>query len=238
MTFNPTFEAAISVPRFAVYKNIAGSDQKAWDLYRWNLDLVSSLGPLSCDFEVTLRNTIHSQLSSHFGREDWWASHSLTLDDATHRAIAQIAKKHQKRIAAGTVGPGKVVADLMLGTWVMLLGRGGSSDIGRTVNYDTQLWQPVLRKGFATGTLTAKGRIRRPTRIMTHLRASNFRTLRNRAAHHEPIFDGILIDGTTTRVSLIEVRDQTIELLSWMSSDLAAVHTADPNFANVWTSRP
>ena len=238
MHFNTSFETAISVPRFAVYKRIAGNDQKAWDLYRWNLDLVSSLGPLSCDFEVALRNTIHNQLSNHFGREDWWASNSLILDDATHRAIAQIVRKHQKKIAAQRVGPGKVVADLMLGTWVMILGRGGASDIGRTVNYDTQLWLPALRKGFAIGTLTPKGRIRRPARNLAHLRASNFRTLRNRSAHHEPIFDGILQDGTSTRISLADVRDQTIEMLSWMSPDLAAVHAADSNFANVRANRP
>jgi hypothetical protein len=44
------------------------------------------------------------------------------------------------------------------------------------------LWRPALRLVFATGTVTAKGRPRRPTRDAVHQRASNFQRLRNRPA--------------------------------------------------------
>lgn len=223
-SFNPALEPYVSSARLATYRAIARDDDHAWALYRWNQDLVAALGPIGCDLEVTLRNVIHNQLSTHFGRNDWWANNEIILDDVTAGAMASVVKKHQRDIVRGRTGPGKVVADLMLGTWVMLLGRGGVSELGRTVDYERQLWQPALRFGFATGTLTKKDRTRRPTREAVHLRASNFQRLRNRCAHHEPIANGILISGTKTRVPLMEVWQGAIELLGWTSPELATYH--------------
>ena len=81
--FNPSFESAISTTRLSTYRRVTRSDDHAWALYRWNLDLVAGFGPLASDTEVALRNTIHDQLSTHFGRPDWWASPALILDDTT-----------------------------------------------------------------------------------------------------------------------------------------------------------
>ena len=67
----------------STYRRVTRSDDHAWALYRWNLDLVAGFGPLASDTEVALRNTIHDQLSTHFGRPDWWASPALILDDTT-----------------------------------------------------------------------------------------------------------------------------------------------------------
>lgn len=74
---------------------------------------------MNADVEVTLRNTIHDRSTSYFGRDDWSASTDLVLDDIT----SEVVRRHRKQLAKGTIGPGKVIADLMLGTWVMLLGR-------------------------------------------------------------------------------------------------------------------
>lgn len=127
----------------------------------------------------------------------------------------------------------------MLGTWVMLLSRGGVSGLGRSVDYETQLWRPSLRYGFDLGTRTRKGRVRRPTRDVVHTRASNFQQLRNRAAHHEPVFNGIVIAGTNNqRVALEVVRDETIEVLSWIAPDLAALHRSDTTFPIALATRP
>lgn len=238
MVFNPSLEMAVSAARFSTYRKAASDDGHAWALYRWNIDLVAALAPLTCDVEVTLRNTMHDQLSGHFGREDWWASPQLLLDDLTSEMLAQAVKKHQRKIAKGGVGAGKVVADLTLGTWVMLVSRGGTSALGKAIDYESNLWRPALRFGFATGSVTPTGRKRRPTRDAVHYRAANFQRLRNRAAHHEPIMDGILVPGTTMRMSLLEVWQQTVELLSWMSPDLASHHTAESALPAALTTRP
>jgi hypothetical protein len=238
VSFNPSFESAISSARLSTYRSIARDDDHAWSLYRWNLDLVAAFGPLASDAEVALRNTIHVQLSSHFARSDWWASANLILDDITTDVLSAAARDHQRKIAKGTVGAGKVVAELMLGSWVMLLSRGGTSSLGKAIDYESKLWRPALRLGFATGTMTETGRIRRPIREQVHARAANLQRLRNRAAHHEPIFDGIRAPGGQQRVPLLEVWNGTVELLNWISPDLAAHHSSKPLVPQLILQRP
>ena len=62
--------------------------------------------------------------------------------------------------------------------------------------------------------------------------------LRNRAAHHEPIFNGVRLSGTQTMVDLQTVWDQTVELLGWMAPELAAIHEANPAVPNLLAARP
>ena len=222
--FNHQVERAISTPRLGTYRSQASSDDHAWALYRWNIDLAAAIAPLAADLEVTLRNTIHDRLTDHFGRPDWWASTSLLLDDVTAEMLTEVVRKHQRKIVKGTVGPGKVVADTALGVWVHLLGRGGHSALGRAIDYETRLWRPAIRFGFAKGTLTPSGRERRPTRADVYHRAALFQQLRNRAAHHEPILNGIQSPGSHTVIALDDVWKQSVELLGWMSPDLADLH--------------
>lgn len=238
MPFNPGFEGAVSTARLGTYRALGHDDDHAWALYRWNIELAAALTPLACDVEVTLRNTIHEQLTVRFGRDDWWASTDLVLDDITTETLSDVVGKHKKQLAKGTIGPGKVIADLMLGTWVMLLSRGGTSALGRAIDYEMNLWRPALRFGFATGTFTPTGRPRRPARDAVHHRASNLQRLRNRAAHHEPIFNGVRVAGTQTVVDLQTVWDETVELLGWMAPDLAAIHVADPAVPDLLAARP
>lgn len=238
MVFNTAVESAISKARFDRYRAIATSDEHAWELYRWNQDLVSALGPLFGDLEVALRNTIHTQLTDRFGREDWWASTSLVLDDDTSTAIGEVVWRHRKKLADGSFGPGKVIADLTLGTWQMLVSKGGHSRIGKAIDYDRHLWRPALRKGFALGTLTPKGRERRPTREAVHARVSLFQRLRNRAAHHEVIFEGIPELGTSKIVPLLEVWNLSIELLAWICPELAIAQRSADRLPLTLSRRP
>ena len=236
--FNHQVEQAISTPRLSTYRNQASSDEHAWALYRWNIDLAAAVAPLAADLEVTLRNTIHDRLTDHFGRADWWASTSLLLDDITAEMLTEIVRKHQRKIARGTCGPGKVIADTTLGVWVHLLGRGGHSALGRAIDYETKLWRPAVRFGFSKGTLTATGRERRPIRSEVYHRAALFQRLRNRAAHHEPILNGIQIPGSNTVVALGDVWEQSLELLHWMSPDLVDLHRDHSAMPDLLQHRP
>jgi hypothetical protein len=97
MLFNPQIEQALSAARFQTYRDIALTDEHAWNLYRWNVELASATMPLVADLEVALRNTMHDRLSSHFGRSDWWASDKLLLDRDTHENVARTVELHQRR---------------------------------------------------------------------------------------------------------------------------------------------
>ncbi len=235
MLFNPQIEQALSAARFQTYRDIALSDEHAWNLYRWNVELASATMPLVADLEVALRNTMHDRLSSHFGRSDWWASDKLLLDRDTHENVARTVELHQKKIASGKVSAGRVVSELMFGTWVMLLTRGGNSAIGQAVDYEARLWRPILRKGFAT---TRGTRPRRPSREEAHSRAALVQRLRNRCAHHEPIFNGIKKPGTATMIPLLEVWEQAVQLLDWVCPDLGDMHRSQALLPNTIADKP
>ena len=238
MDFNHRIERAISSSRLAPYRAQASSRENAWALYRWNIELSAAVAPLAADLEVTLRNTIHDQLSAHLGRTDWWAANSLQLDDTTNAMLTEVVKKYQKKIAQGTVGPGRVIADATLGVWVQLLSRGGHSTLGRAIDYETRLWRPALRFGFSTGSFTPSGRPRRPSRADVYYRAAIFQRLRNRAAHHEPILNGIRPQGSNTPVPLMDVWEQSVELLGWMCPDLADWHRTKGALPMMLRNRP
>ena len=53
--FHHQVEQAISTPRLSTYRNRASSDEHAWALYRWNIDLAAAVAPLAADLEVTQR---------------------------------------------------------------------------------------------------------------------------------------------------------------------------------------
>ena len=107
MEFNHQVEQAISTPRLSTYRNQASSDEHAWALYRWNIDLAAAVAPLAADLEVTLRNTIHDRLTHRFGRADWWASTSLLLDDITAEMLTEVVRKHQRKDRQGHLRTGK-----------------------------------------------------------------------------------------------------------------------------------
>jgi hypothetical protein len=157
LTFNPGYEPAVSAARLATYRAISQDDDHAWALYRWNIDLAAAFTALACDIEVTLRNTIHQQMTQRFERDDWWASNDLVLDDITTETLASVVQRHKKRLAKGSIGPGKIIADLMLGTWVMLLGRGGTSALGRAIDYETNLGAQPYASGSPPGPAPVPG---------------------------------------------------------------------------------
>lgn len=238
MVINPSVEQALSTKRLDAYRQHSSTDADAWALYRWNTEVSAAVLPMAADLEVTLRNTIHELMADRFGREDWWASSTLLLDDVTSEMLTEVVRKHQKKLARGTVGPGRVIADTTLGLWVHLLSRGGHSALGRSVNYEPRLWRPTLRFGFSTGAKSRPGQERRPPRSEVHRRALMFQRLRNRAVHHEPLFKGIIIPGSNTLIPLDEVWERSTELLGWMCPDLAALHRESDDFAAVLARRP
>lgn len=196
-----------------------------------------SRGPFASETE-RIQRSAQRHRPPRQSKKDWWAAASLLLDDITAEMLTGVVRKHQKKISKGTVGPGKVIGDTTLGVWVHLLGRGGHSALGRAIDYETNLWRPALRFGFATGTFTASGRERRPTRADVYHRAALFQRLRNRAAHHEPILDGVKSPGSETTVSLEDVRKQTVELLGWMSPALAELHRTETTLSKLIAQRP
>ena len=174
----------------------------------------------------------------HFGRDDWWASTDLVLDDITTETLTDVVRKHKKQLVKGTIGPGKVIADLMLGTWVMLLSRGGTSALGRAIDYETNLWRPALRFGFATGNLhsdrSGPAADTRRCPPSEHRTSSGSETVRRTTSRSSTAFGCLALRPSVDQT----VWDQTVELLEWMAPELAAIHEANPAVPNLLAARP
>ena len=163
--------------------------------YTRNVQLGAAFhGPLQA-LEVTLRNTMHGQLATHYGSH-WYMDPAPGLDSHARNAI-----DGQLRHSMGALTPGEFVASMSLGFWVRLLGRGSYINGGGKADYEKTLWRPALFKAFP-------GRQRRAVQQ----RLDQLRQLRNRVAHHEPIFDRDL----TEDYALL------LEAVGWISADIRA----------------
>lgn len=160
----------ISADRFSTYELAAAGDRRhALALYAWNIACSAAFyGPLQV-LEVALRNAIHRQLTLFYGSPTWWKCSELKLIHVHKTTLTTAEAKLQQTGKAFTSG--KLIAELPLGFWVGLLGRGA--------NYEMQLWRPAIRLAFPAY---------RGGRKQLHARFDHLRAFRNRIAHHEPIF--------------------------------------------------
>ena len=171
-------ERTLSRERLRTYLDAVGGDRvEAVRLYAWNTAISGAFyGPLQ-GLEVALRNAMHDRLTERYGPA-WYDNAKAGLDRG---AVARVAgaKSELARDGYGD-DPARVVAALSFGFWVSLSGSGGRTDTGHKANYEMTLWRPVVRGVFAhRATLTRK---------QAHRPLNALRTLRNRIAHHEPIF--------------------------------------------------
>ena len=64
MEFNHEFERVISTPRVDTYRSQASSDDHAWALYRWNIELSAEVASLAAGLEVALQCATPSPAAS------------------------------------------------------------------------------------------------------------------------------------------------------------------------------
>ena len=191
-------EASFSPERLSTYLTAAGGDRKrALQLYTWNPEMSAAFyGPLQ-GLEITLRNAIHQQLTQCYSAA-WYDNPAVGLDLGGLERIA--AAKAETARGGHAATPGRLVAALSFGFRVSLLGSGGRMDSdGRRANYEMTLWRPALRRAFPH---------RMPlTRKQAHRPLNALRQLRNRVAHHEPIFAR----------PLLEDHPRILEVTGWIS---------------------
>ena len=171
-------QASLSSERMATYiTRTGGNRENAARLYTWNVAASAAFyGPLQ-GLEIALRNAIHREMTIEFGG-NWYDNPRCGLDG---RTLATINSAKTDLIRSGyAVDPPHMVAALTFGFWVALLGSGGRLSNGAKANYEMTLWRPALYRAFCYTKVSRKG---------AHLPLDYLRTLRNRIAHHEPIFN-------------------------------------------------
>ena len=206
---------AISIPRLAPYLNrYNGNNQMAIRMYAWNLEMSGAFwGPLSV-LEITLRNSIHDAMRNGRVDDDWWNLQAVNLES---REDKRIEAAMDKLAFTKNYSPSAddVVGATSMGLWVGLLGVGVARH--PLYDYETKLW-PRLQTAFPNRGLLGRRQI--------HAKFNRLRVLRNRIAHHEPIF----------RNKHDEHRDLIIECVGLIDTDVAnyvsGSHRIDSVLAN------
>jgi hypothetical protein len=197
-------ERVLSPERLSTYLAATGQDHAAaLQLYVWNTRISAALyGPLQA-LEILIRNAFHRELAAVYGLT-WYDNPQVPLTPAAAARVADA--KDTLRRAGRPLDPGRIIAELSFGFWERLLSRGPRGPR----NYEMALWRPALHRAFPNA--------RRP-RAAIHRPLPGLRDLRNRIAHHEPVFSR---DLTTDYQTILEV-------IGWMCADTQVwvIHHSD-----------
>lgn len=192
-----TFEAALSPPVPPLSSTL--------ELYAWNAQVSAALlAPLHI-CEVVIRNAVSDVLTRVYGQQwPWSVTFEQSLPNPSQGFNPRIelfrARHHQP-------STGKVIADLKFVFWSKMF----------TGRFDARLWNNYLRAVFPhmDPTMTVQD-LRRL--IFTDL--EQLRELRNRIAHHEPIFKRQLVGDFSKIQELIAFRCPATAL--WMTNNQQA----------------
>jgi abortive infection bacteriophage resistance protein len=175
-------EKTISPDRLSTYLiESQNNHELALKLYLWNSKISAAFYIPLQGLEVTLRNALHQELSKKFQTPFWYDVAPLDAQSKENitDAKSKINKSHK------SIDPPHVVAELSFGFWVSLLNKA----------YHQTLWIPALGKAFPNAGLP---------RSEIHSTLNHIRILRNRIAHHEPIFKRHLEKDYKSIIEFIE----------------------------------
>ena len=167
---------ALSAPRFATYLQACNGDRaNALALYRWNIEVSSAfLVPLNI-LEITLRNAIvEAIVSVHGGTWPWSTGFIRSLPNPSvpsyspTRDLQALSRKHRTA--------GKIIADLKFVFWEKML----------SARHDGRLWDNAFNVVFPNAPQVPGGNAQNRGELRDDV--EEIRKLRNRIAHHEPIF--------------------------------------------------
>lgn len=174
--------------------------------YIWGTHLSASIAPALHTFEVALRNAMHQSLSQYYGRDDWYDQSGFLMRDEKGM-LRQAKNKVNQRKTNPT--PDDIVSELMLGFWCALLNSP----------YATSVFQPCLAHAFQN--------LPAPLKIRTDLHAKiiEFKRVRNRVFHHEPIWNYPGIDQIEAELwTLAEALYPEFSILSQDQSQFQTIY--------------
>ncbi|WP_097246631.1 hypothetical protein [Nocardia amikacinitolerans] len=192
----PANESAIcdvlSVPRSTTYILATGGDKaKAMELYGWNARIAAAFMLPSHFAEVCTRNAAADALDAIYGaRWPWHPTFEGSLPSPRPPTFNPRRNLVDTRNRESTTG--KVIAELKFSFWQALF----------TSRHDVRLWEPHILALFPNASAMTARQLRR--RIYDDLEV--IRRLRNRIAHHEPIFTRNLGDDLMRMLELVELR--------------------------------
>lgn len=182
-------DAWLGSPRFQKYVDACDGDRvRALALYEWNAALGQAVMRDIAHFEIALRNAYNTAFEKHWRGSGHWL---LDPDSPAVTPIWRIKRDRSglkrgsdvnylnrravddaiRRCGGVKATPGKVMAELSFGFWRHLTAS----------SHEKTVWVPYLHHAYPAKT----------DRSHIDKIIGNVNTVRNRIAHHEPIFDRI-----------------------------------------------
>lgn len=192
----------ISAPRFATYLQAMANDRvKALELYEWNLSLSAALiVPLQV-CEVAVRNGVAEAIERVHGANWPWNNGFIRSLPRPRGPFRYNPANDLQTCAASLPTTGKVIAELKFAFWETLF----------TVGQDSRIWNPHFRACFPGAPLA---QTIAQCRATAHADLRIIRLLRNRIAHHEPVFTRNIADDYQRIHDMIAWRSQVAA--AWM----------------------
>lgn len=195
-------QLSLSEARFQTYLDAVGQNSfEAAALYEWNVRISSALTVPLHFFEIVNRNAILSAIIEVYGA-NWYEteSFSLALPNPSGNFYSprnDLSNVIRRLRHDGVLSSGKVVAELKFVFWEQMLTR----------RHDRRLWERFFNISYPNnGDARSYWQLRAEAKEIV----SNTREIRNRIAHHEPIF---------SRDIALEYQD-IIKLIGWCNHDV------------------
>lgn len=241
---------ALSHARLSNYRSFFGAtnDAQALGLYQWNDELSACLFRTISLVEVLLRNQFHRAFSLRYGAvgvhgsRDWYGY--VELNSLSKDKIKEITHRKQRTQwvpCIPTPSPDDVISSLTFGFWPRLL------DLTKDTLNQPIDWGPILLEvlpGHRQKQAIYWARLKHQDALFARLDLCN--ELRNRIAHHEPIWKlgALMTEARARQGKLLTIQapapvspaealarlsllyGRVIELLRWLSPEMATQHSA------------
>lgn len=202
-------KAVLSAPRMGTYEVAAGQGPEhpaSLELYAWNAQISAAfLAPLHI-CEVAIRNAVSDAIEAQHGHRWPWAQgfeRSLPSPPMSYNPRRDL--QNSRRSAHTT---GQVIPELKFVFWQKMFTR----------RFDQRIWSKSIFNVFPN---LDKSKTVRQARNHIYSELDSIRHLRNRIAHHEPIFNRNLEDDFDKIKDLIWLRCR--ETSAWMERNQHAV---------------
>jgi hypothetical protein len=208
------FVNAISKPRLSKYLSVTdGKAGEALKLYLWNSQLSQSLYLGLQTWEILFRNKMNSFFIFKYGDKwPWNEQADRNFDHSDRRRLKECIERLERDLKPAKPTTDQVVADLSAGFWVSQLGSNYQAQYGWKANIKFKIF-------------TKNHEI---TRSDAAAISDDLLNLRNRVAHHEPIF----------HLPLDEWRKDMIWLIEGMCPATAGYLVPDSGFEGLYKDRP
>lgn len=208
--FVAELQLPVSHARLEAYRPGGGSDIEMVINYLWNIELNKALYPCLQVLEVSLRNSIHTAATVHYGTPNWFDQPDVLLEGQVEK-IMEAREKLTRAARPHTADD--IVAALTFGFWVALFNSPYELPLppapsNRLTWFDARSRPSAL---FQAAFPSAPNRVL--SRKAISRRCNKVLWLRNRVFHHEPIWK---------YASLPQYHTEILEAIGWISP---AMHT-------------